>query len=575
MELSRRLRRTGCVEPVAGPQASDRLEKNDPLNAKTGSNMTTPTPTNLIAVVRRQLGKNLARLTCAAGAEFLLVGAGAASALTTSLNYLVVPSSGNLPGAGNDGPGIYTLPGYGNVEITMTGATPPLGASYFDQINAYNQTTNNAAENLAHGSFNWGTDTQRFGILNTNTVNDKYQFNFTFLSGVPNPADLYFNVVGLAVGTTATVSQAGTLMGEYQFPPSGFYPGGPSSTTLYNVAGPQTFSSMGDGDQLNTGWALWQPSSAILNTAGTGFGTLSFAVNQIPGDGIGFTVGYTAVPEPASMGLLGIGSLALLSRRRRNLRPPKNEESIHSMRFGVGAASVIAAGFLCVAIPPARATSVYSQDFNSGSATFTVNDPFWIDNNRANGFITQTTNTNAIWPGAPGQFSTDITSDVSGNGYFLFDGTYLYNGTTSPTIPVGSDEFFISPTFSVATNTNYTVSFYLTDANGISPPSVQPQINGALLGSPVSPVGTFGSNGWQQFSFSWNSGANTSRFFDPFMTSTRRQLETISAWTTSMLARALCRNPLRWRCLASGRSLHYHAAAEKLPPSSFRLSAWR
>ena len=98
-----------------------------------------------------------------------------------------------------------------------------------------------------------------------------------------------------------------------------YYPGGPSSTTLYNVAGPQTFSSLGDGDSLNTGWALWQPSSAILSTAGTGFGTLSFDVNQIPGDGIGFTVGYTQVPEPASLSVLGIGSIGLLARRRRKL----------------------------------------------------------------------------------------------------------------------------------------------------------------------------------------------------------------------------------------------------------------
>ena len=178
----------------------------------------------------------------------------------------------------------------------------------------------------------------------------------------------------------------------------------------------------------------------------------------------------------------------------------------HLVRFSFAAA----AGLLCVAIPPARATSVYSQNFNSGSATFTVNDPFWVDPNRANGFITQTTNTNAIWPGVPGQFSTDITSDVSGNAYFLFDGTFLYNGATSPSIPVGNDESFISPTFRVTAHTNSTVRFYLTDANGIAPPSVQPQIDGTLLGSPVSPVGTFGSNGWQQFSFSWNSGANTS-----------------------------------------------------------------
>ncbi|MGA2443502.1 MAG: PEP-CTERM sorting domain-containing protein [Tepidisphaeraceae bacterium] len=165
---------------------------------------------------------------------------------------------------------------------------------------------------------------------------------------------------------------------------------------------------------------------------------------------------------------------------------------------------------LCLICTAKTARADYSQDFNTGSATYTVNDPYWLDPNSANGFITQTTYNPAIWPGNPSAFSTDINQDVSGNGYFLFEGTYLYNGGT--VIPTGNDEFFISPTFSVSPNTNYSVSFYLTnaDTNGIAVASVQPQIDGTLLGSPVSAVGTWGSNGWQQFTFSWNSASNAS-----------------------------------------------------------------
>jgi hypothetical protein len=228
----------------------------------------------------------------------------------TNVSYLVVPPSGSMPGAGNDGPGTYALPNYGNVEVTMTNPTPsPLGATYFDQINAYNQQTNNTL-------YAWGTDTQRFGILNNDPTTERYQFNFTFLSGAPNPADLYFVVVGLASGTTATISQAGNLVGEYTFPQSSFYPAGPSSNTLYGNAGPQTFSSQGNADPLNTGWALWQPSAPI-NIASSGLPEASFDVSQIPGDGIGFTLAYTTVPEPSSVGLACVATMGLLARRRR------------------------------------------------------------------------------------------------------------------------------------------------------------------------------------------------------------------------------------------------------------------
>ncbi len=301
------------------------------LTPKIGANVFTSTKTNLTAsyhsdsaiasaVVRSRLRNISIRISGATAAALFLLAARSASA-QTHLTYLQVPSAGNMPGAGNDGPAIYNLPGYGNVEVSMTNVTPnALGATYFDQINAYNETTNNATENANYGMFTWGTDTQRFDELNNTSpgVNEQYDFNFTFLSGAPNIADLYFVVDGLAYGTTATVSQAGNLVGEYTFPYSNpFYVAGPSSTTLYGVAGPQTFSSAGDKDPLNTGWALWQPTSAITSGTGSGGATVSFDVDQIPGDGIGFTVGYTTVPEPCSLGLLGVGTLGLLSRRRR------------------------------------------------------------------------------------------------------------------------------------------------------------------------------------------------------------------------------------------------------------------
>jgi hypothetical protein len=174
------------------------------------------------------------------------------------------------------------------------------------------------------------------------------------------------------------------------------------------------------------------------------------------------------------------------------------------------AACMACGAVMAVAGLPRAAWANYSENFDSGSATFTANDPYWLDPNAANGFITQTTNNPAIWPGFPAGFGTDINKDVSGRGYFLFDGTFTYPGGGS--IPVGNDQFFISPTFSVNPNTNYLVSFELTnaDTNGVNLASIQPEIGGSLLGFPVSAIGNWTTNGWQSFGYLWNSGSNTS-----------------------------------------------------------------
>ncbi len=210
------------------------------------------------------------------------------------IGYLSVPASGtaNLPGD-------YYLPGYnGSVNVSVTGV-PGSQLTYFDQTGAQNQSA---------GPFSWGTDTTRFNIFNNTSSNENYTFTFDFLNGPPAKSDLLLVVAGLARGTTAKVSEPGSLVGEYNF-------GGLTSKTVFD-SNTLTFSSDGSGDPRNTGWALYQPSGQDT--------TLSLDVQQVPADGIGFTVAY-AVPEPATLTLFLTGLIvvagAVAFERRRCSRP--------------------------------------------------------------------------------------------------------------------------------------------------------------------------------------------------------------------------------------------------------------
>jgi len=212
-------------------------------------------------------------------------------AVAGTIQYLMIPAN---PVSAD----IFALPNYGDVQVTHT----YLPAADFIR---FHQT---GAENQSAGSFSWGTDTDRFNILNTHgpggTFQD-YTLTFSFLDGQPDVSRLLLIVVGLAANTTATVSQPGSLVGEFHFPPA--LPGG-SSTTLINGL---VLSSKNDGDPLNTGWALYQPSGA--------FTSLDLDMHQQAGDGVGWTLAYSQVPEPSTISLMLIGFAALVGiqiRRR-------------------------------------------------------------------------------------------------------------------------------------------------------------------------------------------------------------------------------------------------------------------
>ncbi len=167
------------------------------------------------------------------------------------------------------------------------------------------------------------------------------------------------------------------------------------------------------------------------------------------------------------------------------------------MRFTKVAALGVA--LYVLATGSAKAGSAFLETFDSGSANFTTDDDgYWL-NAYTNGYIVQNT------VDVPG-WGPNIWQDVSGTGFFLFDGT----GGDNPYPAL--NEFYISPSFSVVPDTQYTVSFYLTVGSYWNLPSVQPEIDGSLLGSPVSPAAdSWAQCGyWQPFSFSWNSGSNTS-----------------------------------------------------------------
>jgi hypothetical protein len=290
----------------------------------------------------------LAALTAGA----LAFGAGRAAIAQIGINYLentngtefgpftasspTLQPSPNIFNPNEIGPENFLLPGYGTVAVSLTASnfnpvtsqyTGTLYDSPSEETRSTAQVTNSGTSQTVSNSgtsyvgtgvptgntFTWGTNADNIGINNLNSFNEQYTLGFDFLNGAPDLSDLYLVVAGLADsndggGTTATLTSTNdvpSLVGEDHGP----YANSPSSTTLLSVAtGAWTYSSIGDGDPYNTGWSLTQFSGAA-------FTSLDLNVNQAPGDGIGFSVGY--VPEPASTGVLFLAGLGLLNHRRR------------------------------------------------------------------------------------------------------------------------------------------------------------------------------------------------------------------------------------------------------------------
>jgi hypothetical protein len=242
-----------------------------------------------------------------------------------TIHWLQLPLSGTVNsdpfGSNTNGTWIITnLPCYGNVLVTQNCPSEALWFLNSDMVNVPNSYGSFEDVETGYGPYSWGTGGW-LDLVNISPASINYTVNFYFLDGPPNPCTLFLGVTGLGEYTTATVSQVVTFRAEYDL--NSPLSDGTSSayTTLNGIYGPSlipgvsgtvvgsAYSLDSVGDYLNTGWAVLQPTNNLLTTnLPTGSGTdingnpypasgtypcLSLAVTQEPGDGIGFTVGYT------------------------------------------------------------------------------------------------------------------------------------------------------------------------------------------------------------------------------------------------------------------------------------------
>lgn len=237
----------------------------------------------------------------------------------TFLQYLQFPAGTPSHPTPLTMPMTLNLPCYGNVLVSVSPNPPvptaPLGVTRFHQTAAENRSPQN------NPSISWGADTDRFNVLAGGSSVD-YTITFTFLNGPADSSRLYLIVAGLANYapptipctptspncTTATVATtpataAGTLVGELRIP---ITPTLSSSTTVQTGS---TMSSQGDGDPVNTGWAIYRPQP------GASLSDISVAMHQANGDGAGWTLSYQCTSASGSspaVPTLSATSMALL-----------------------------------------------------------------------------------------------------------------------------------------------------------------------------------------------------------------------------------------------------------------------
>lgn len=254
--------------------------------------------------------KNRPKLVVACATLILAVTATTASASSYTVDWMPLaptPFGSAPPFVGN-----YNLPGVGTVQMSYTAHAdfaesrlqiPQLASgSVFAGGDTYSWTNQ---ETLART--NWGFS----GVLNSS-----WQVTYTFPNAIP-AGQIILGVQGLGrrdalPGTNpadyisvATVLQNGTHLGDF----TGALNVGP---TLF-TSGAGTFNMMntltGPGGQdpwWNTGLALVRIDDPISS--------LTVHFDQTSGDGVGVNIGF--IPEPTTMGLLAMGSLLILRRRR-------------------------------------------------------------------------------------------------------------------------------------------------------------------------------------------------------------------------------------------------------------------
>lgn len=225
-----------------------------------------------------------------------------------------IPACGGTPlHAGTWGP--FNLPGYGNsVWVTLSPASP----SSFGQIGQVPDLTwcnKFPFQQTDNTLYTWGADSNVLNLKNNTSSILTYTLTFNFDGPrPPDPADLFLVIEGMGCfeeGCTlaqianevpAPTSPPGNNVGEYtnqQSYAQTYYQ--TNYTGPWGVQGVPSFSPNAFyRPQVSvSGWDLYQPNV-------TGLAQLQIQVSQIPGDNIGFTLGY----KTGCSGLVGLAGVA-------------------------------------------------------------------------------------------------------------------------------------------------------------------------------------------------------------------------------------------------------------------------
>jgi fibronectin-binding autotransporter adhesin len=228
-------------------------------------------------------------------------GATAVDAGTLFVNGSLANTSGMSVGAGG------TLGGSGSIAATLA------GAGLVSPGNSPGITTANAVDPTGGMSFAFeftGTGSPTYGNSSA-SVNDVLRLTagspFTASLSGANVVDVYFDVTSIA--------QNDTFRGGFYVDAGGVFIGSVGNATYqYWVKGngtgtDQTFNGQGYFSLANFDAALTITKSTVADTANFGSGTVNGSVTQ-----------FVVVPEPATLGLMALGSVmggfSLWKRRR-------------------------------------------------------------------------------------------------------------------------------------------------------------------------------------------------------------------------------------------------------------------